>query len=543
MNFKKIIALLMTLAMMLSLGAVVAADEGVAIVSPANGEMIEYSGEETELLISAGEGMLLKINLDGAALCDVEAETEEVKVNLGTLALGKHKVSIIAISGSASYKAESAFSVVQSVVNEKYFDTFTGGNSGSLAPYSSRPDLGPDENGEKIPAYYGAFDGVDGDAEGSIGFRFMKTATEITMDDGAEICYVMEPLPTGLNSKFTLEYDLLLLNPGAWEIRIGNKQGGSRKYSQLALSHFLDENGYVSGTETVYPVGEWMHIKHEVNVSEGITNVYLDGNEVLKNISVGTANLTDLEIFKFQYYATSPEGPQGFNLDNVRIVSEDMYSGISPLKYVVSDGSEKNVPDNATITEATKKIIFQNDIKGFTPWDNKTSFTVLADGEELEINSIQKINDNSFSVELSENLPEKAHIEVLSEYSGTPIKTFFDVNAITFGIYSVDFRKGSTNIYSSSQLVAGESVNCFLGVKTDLEEDKNVLAIIGVYSGNRLVSLQTKTVKINGNTTAVRQKIVPVSIPENIEDISVEIFFIDDLPTRKPLSYPFVLGK
>ena len=69
------------------------------------------------------------------------------------------------------------------------------------------------------------------------------------------------------------------------------------------------------------------------------------------------------------------------------------------------------------------------------------------------------------------------------------------------------------------------------------------MAIVGIYSGNRLVSLQTKTVKINGNTTVVRQKIVPVSIPENIEDISVEIFLIDDLPTRKPLSYPFVLGK
>ena len=68
------------------------------------------------------------------------------------------------------------------------------------------------------------------------------------------------------------------------------------------------------------------------------------------------------------------------------------------------------------------------------------------------------------------------------------------------------------------------------------------MAVFGIYSGNRLVSLQTKSgVKINGNTTLVRQKTIPITIPENIDDISIEVFLIDALSTRKPLSYPFVL--
>ena len=542
MNLKKILALLMLFAILLSQMAVVAADESIEIVSPANGAVIEYSEEETVLSVSASEGMVLQIYFDGKRLPDAEARAGETEINLGVLQLGEHKAEVIAIAGTASYTAESTFKVAYTVTNEEFSDNFTAGSSKVLAPYSSKPPLGKDENGDDIPAVYGSYDGVDGDENGSLGFRFMKTAAEITLDSGAELCYVMEPLPYNLSYKFALEYDLYLLKASAWEIRSGVRGSDGNKYSSLAGSKFLGDDGFVSGTEYEYPVGEWMHIKHDVNVSEGTTSLYIDGELVKENINVGTANLTGLVVFKFQYYATKPEGPQGFNLDNVRITSEALYSGISAEKYVLEDGTEKDVADDAIVKEPTKKIIFKNDIQGFTPWDKKTKFSLFANGEELSIASVREASGNYFSVELSEPLPEKAHIEVLSEYNSLPIKAFFDTNAITFGIYDVSFRQGTTDIYSTNQINSAERLTCRLSVRNVYEDDKTVLAIMGIYSGNRLISLQTKSVNIFGETELDRKNIY-ANIPSDIENISVEVFFIDDLPTRKPLSYPFVLGK
>lgn len=544
MNLKKILALLMIFATLLSQVAVVAADESAEIISPANGAVIEYSEDETLLSVSASEGAVLQVYFDGKRLRDEVATAEETKINLGVLQLGVHKAEIIAISGITSNKVESTFKVVYAVTNEEFSDNFTAGNSKVLAPYSSKPPLGKDENGDDIPAVYGAYDGVDGDENGSIGFRYMKTATNVTLDDGAELCYVMEPLPYDLSYKFSLEYDLYLLKASAWEIRSGVRGSGGNRYSELAGSKFLGDDGFVSGTDYQYPVGEWMHIKHDVDVSSGTTSLYIDGELVKDNITVGTVNLTGLVVFKFQYYATKPEGPQGFNIDNVRITSQSLYGGISPSGYILEDGSEKAFPDDRIIKEETSKIIFKNDIQGFTPWDKKTKFSFLVNGVEFPVSSIKETAGNTFTAELSSPLPEKAHIEIYSEYNSVPIKTFFDTNAIKFGIYDVSFRKGSSYVYSANQLEGGDNLVCFLSVKTDLIEDKTVMAVFGIYSGNRLVSLQTKSgVKINGNTTLVRQKTIPITIPENIDDISIEVFLIDSLSTRKPLSYPFTLCK
>ena len=111
----------------------------------------------------------------------------------------------------------------------------------------------------------------------------------------------------------------------------------------------------------------------------------------------------------------------------------------------------------------------------------------------------------------------------------------FKIRNVTFGITDTQFWCDGAICKSSDQIQPGSYVTALLTLKNETDEEKNAVLILAVYSGNRLASMTTKTVKVpaskNGFNDTLR-----VTLPDKGGNFSAECYLFDSYKTRLPIS-------
>ncbi len=530
MNFRKILSLLCVLAMMMTLcqSAVFGAGT-VAITSPANGEIV--TDDFSKITFSVPEASFYSLLLDEKEIISAVADSEELSYELSEkLLMGVHTLSLrVADEESGFTEVVTNFTVAATEENEVMNMSFKDGSLEGIAAPSATL-AGKDANGEDVYAIPSTFDGSGGEKNGAIGFSVAEME-EITISEETGIYYFISMPAGSTDAKYTLEYDLFLENPGAFELETKDSNGN---WGWIGGKNLFGSDGFVAGTSYKYPVGEWMKVSHTVDTLNGIQSLNINGNNLI-NMSSGT--LKNLVQMKLQYYIHDSKGVQGFRIDNLKLIEENLYNGFTDLYYLKKDGSLALVSNN-TISASTNTIALATEMVLPTTYDKK-NVTVLADGVVQNISKVE-IVDNRLGIEFEEILPLQAQIEVHVKFKknkGGEFVAFksFKTNAITFGAKEVKFYLNDVKCFSENQIKSGDVLKAELDIRNSTINPESAVCALLLYSEGRIVAASYKSVQVSEYTSSQKLPLT-VTIPEGYDNFTVKSFMIDSYKFSKPVA-------
>lgn len=547
MNVKKWIfsaVIVMSLLLAASVGAL--ADD-IAITSPADGETVSYTFRD--IVFTSPAGTKAVIFLDGSKLTEfISAGSNTFSLD-SELAIGNHRLEIIAADGTDAVSAESRFSVSKSVYTQKSLEKFSSSlGTFTVAKSKTEVNLGLDADGKDvIMESVTNLEGADGSASGAAGYYTSKSlgSGDPTGNDG-----YMNLTLTGWESKvYVVQYDLKLFSGKARFFLEAQNSDGKTVYigsPENKKSDFFVQSGTVSATGESYPVGEWMHVKHTLDTINGTQKheITFDGGSI--SYTTSNALIKSLTYLRPTYYyqRKNSTGPLGFALDNFEIGVVDSYSPYSQLYYKEQSG-DYVLAENNEITKKTRSVRLACANPCLSNGGVTDSVKVIVNGSEFPVASASVTSDGAYlDIEFEIDLPSLAEAEIIfssaensADEKNLNYHSCFDVNYMDFGIKDILYSgsDGSGNYMMKSQLEAGGTLKLTVDFVNLGESEQTALLVTAVYSGNKIASLLANeaTVPAGKSTYAVP---VSVSLPATGADFNIETYLFDGFLHRLPLS-------
>ena len=463
------------------------------------------------------------------------------------LFIGEHELTVTQL-GDHSDSATSVFKVCKEINTELYNDTMDGGASKALKPVTEGVSMviGKNAEGQNVSVMHKSFPGKgdDENTNGAVGFYVNEDVTEPANAkyDIVNAFYLLNDIKSKpWIATYEIEYDLKMFEKGYFELETKNADS---KWGWIGTGQFLQGDGTVKGTGYSYPVGEWMHVRHVVDTEKGVESLYIDDNLLMDKRPA--ANLKNIIQLKFQFGTDSRlciKKGYGAAIDNLHIVNYQSTRGISSVSFDDGSGKYKDA-DAGVVDGVTNKLMFKVPmpfVKNISDNDEaKSMMKITSGGKELEISKASVDENGNIYAELAENLPNIA--DVLFEFACTGAdgaevimgKRFKSRN-VSFGISDTTFWADGSICRTREQLKPGTDVAALFTMRNMTEKAESAVLILAVYSGNRLASMTTKTVKLPA-LKSVYNDSLRVTLPEKGSDFYAECYLFDSYSRRLPIS-------
>ena len=544
MKAKKLISALAALGIVMSMVVAPVQANSLSIKYPLDGDEIT---ELKSISIEAEEGEKVIVTLDGKNIASFVSNGSDELPLENELFIGEHELTVTQL-GDHSDSATSVFKVCKEINTELYNDTMDGGASKALKPVTEGVSMviGKNAEGQNVSVMHKSFPGKgdDENTNGAVGFYVNEDVTEPA---NAKYDIVNEfYLLNDIKSKpwiatYEIEYDLKMFEKGYFELETKNADS---KWGWIGTGQFLQGDGTVKGTGYSYPVGEWMHVRHVVDTEKGVESLYIDDNLLMDKRPA--ANLKNIIQLKFQFGTDSRlciKKGYGAAIDNLHIVNYQSTRGISAVSFDDGRGKYKDA-DAGVVDGVTNKLMFKVPmpfVKNISDNDEaKSMMKITSGGKELEISKASVDENGNIFAELAENLPNIA--DVLFEFACTGAdgaevimgKRFKSRN-VSFGISDTTFWADGSICRTREQLKPGTDVAALFTMRNMTEKAESAVLILAVYSGNRLASMTTKTVKLPA-LKSVYNDSLRVTLPEKGSDFYAECYLFDSYSRRLPIS-------
>ncbi len=544
MKAKKLISALAALGIVMSMVVAPVQANSLSIKYPLDGDEIT---ELKSISIEAEEGEKVIVTLDGKNIASFVSNGSDELPLENELFIGEHELTVTQL-GDHSDSATSVFKVCKEINTELYNDTMDGGASKALKPVTEGVSMviGKNAEGQNVSVMHKSFPGKgdDENTNGAVGFYVNEDVTEPANAkyDIVNAFYLLNDIKSKpWIATYEIEYDLKMFEKGYFELETKNADS---KWGWIGTGQFLQGDGTVKGTGYSYPVGEWMHVRHVVDTEKGVESLYIDDNLLMDKRPA--ANLKNIIQLKFQFGTDSRlciKKGYGAAIDNLHIVNYQSTRGISSVSF--DDGSGKYKDADADVVDGvTNKLMFKVPmpfVKNISDTDEaKSMMKITSDGKELEISKASVDENGNIYAELAENLPNIA--DVLFEFACTGAdgaevimgKRFKSRN-VSFGISDTTFWADGSICRTREQLKPGTDVAALFTMRNMTEKAESAVLILAVYSGNRLASMTTKTVKLP-TLKSVYNDSLRVTLPEKGSDFYAECYLFDSYSRRLPIS-------
>lgn len=538
MKITKIISLLLIL--ILCTSAVPAFSQSEIITDINDGDTF-FADELSSIPISLGSGWRVWLHLDGIELACITTSGDNMIDLPEALSIGSHILEAMAEKdGSLIYQTLN-INIIKSASTENLYADFTGGSNASIkAQNSGNPLVGKDENGEDVRIVARSMEGTGGEANGAVGFYMQNSVMQSNQSIYCVYYYLDGVNNYGWTQSFELSYDLKLLKPSHFEIEI---KPTASSFDWLCGEKFLQSNGKIRGTDISYPVGEWMNVRHVVNMTEGKETLYIN-NEPIPGMTDRKISFKSVTNLKFQLYIpgtgtnNSIEGGQGMAIDNVRAVHTANCNGIKGISYLNSN-NEYAAAASDTVTEPTSKIRLDIPNAVVKNKDITDSIQLLADGVPLDIVSAAADADGNVEIELSQNLANISNLKAVAVFEDESGNVFnmqklFKSRVMDYGVSDVTYFTDGIPILNRSVLSEGKTLTAKISMRNLLTEEKTLTAILTLWDGSRLMAITAKDMLLAPESDV--DGTVDIIIPYSSEDIRAECYFADSLSGRTAVS-------
>ena len=532
--FKKILAVVFSLMMLSAFGLPVLAD-GVEILSPANGAIVTADFSLIEATVPEGADAILY--LDGERLFTTSEENISYTLEK-PLAIGTHKVVVVAVSDSQTVKSESLFKVEGKLQKEHVSLNMSAAPDMPDFYYISQSVT--DMEGESYEIQIKKTVGREGSDDGAISFT---CPVEIPMQD-RNIC----PYYAGGSSLgypwtgiVNFQIDMYFSHPTAFgfETKNSNNQFGSI-FSEILFN--ADGTVAQSGGKR-YPIGEWFKVGISINIrtldaSLDIGTFEENGDVTWENVIAGfrhSATIRNVNAFKIQpNFRNGAVAGQTIAFDNLVVTEEKAISSDVPMYF--KKGNEKNsVADGAFVSDTNELLIEVGNMFSF--YDVTDLISVFADGVECSVESAV-IGEEGLDVVLACDFEAGMQYSILLSKelllsNNTPIgtdilygfKTGYQDALINLISYEIDDKP----LYSIAQL-KGKST-----LSAKITHSSACIVFLGVYEGNKQIALTCQKIKSDDPL------MVPVTLTlpdgyEATENTVVKLFSTVSLSERIPAS-------
>lgn len=532
--FKKILAVVFSLLMLSALGLPAMAD-GVEILSPANGAIV--SADFSLIEATVPEGAEAIIYLDGERLFTTSEENISYTLQ-NPLAIGTHKVVVVAVLNSQVLKSESLFKVEGKLQKEHV----------SLN-MSAAPDI-PD-------FYYIAQSVTDMEGE-SYEIQIKKTVGREGNDDSAIsfTCPVDIPAQSGnvcpyyaggssLGYPWTgivnFQIDMYFSHPTAFgfETKNANNQFGNI-FSEILFN--TDGTVAQSGGKR-YPIGEWFKVRIIIDIrtleaSLDIGTFGEDGDVTWENVIAGfrhSATIRNVNTFKIQpNFRNASVAGQTIAFDNIVVTEEKAISSDVPM-YFKKGNETTSVTDGVFVSDTNKLLIEVGDMFSF--YDVTDLISVFAEGVACPVESAV-IDEDGLAVVLACDFEAGMQYSILLSKElllsnntsvGADILYGFKTGYNDALINLISFEIDDKPLYSAVQIKG----NSTLSAKITHSSACNVF--LGVYEGAKLIALTCQPIATDDPL------MVPVTLTlpdgyEATENTVVKLFSTVSLSERIPAS-------
>lgn len=544
MKAKKLISALAALGIVMSMVVAPVQANSLSIKYPLDGDEIT---ELKSISIEAEEGEKVIVTLDGKNIASFVSNGSDELPLENELFIGEHELTVTQL-GDHSDSATSVFKVCKEINTELYNDTMDGGASKALKPVTEGVSMviGKNAEGQNVSVMHKSFPGKgdDENTNGAVGFYVNEDVTEPANAkyDIVNAFYLLNDIKSKpWIATYEIEYDLKMFEKGYFELETKNADS---KWGWIGTDQFLQGDGTVKGTGYSYPVGEWMHVRHVVDTEKGVESLYIDDNLLMDKRPA--ANLKNIIQLKFQFGTDSRlciKKGYGAAIDNLHIVNYQSTRGISSVSFDDGSGKYKDA-DAGVVDGVTNKLMFKVPmpfVKNISDNDEaKSMMKITSGGKELEISKASVDENGNIYAELAENLPDIA--DVLFEFACTGAdgaevimgKRFKSRN-VSFGISDTTFWADGSICRTREQLKPGTDVAALFTMRNMTEKAESAVLILAVYSGNRLASMTTKTVKLPA-LKSVYNDSLRVTLPEKGSDFYAECYLFDSYSRRLPIS-------
>lgn len=544
MKAKKLISALAALGIVMSMVVAPVQANSLSIKYPLDGDEIT---ELKSISIEAEEGEKVIVTLDGKNIASFVSNGSDELPLENELFIGEHELTVTQL-GDHSDSATSVFKVCKEINTELYNDTMDGGASKALKPVTEGVSMviGKNAEGQNVSVMHKSFPGKgdDENTNGAVGFYVNEDVTEPANAkyDIVNAFYLLNDIKSKpWIATYEIEYDLKMFEKGYFELETKNADS---KWGWIGTGQFLQGDGTVKGTGYSYPVGEWMHVRHVVDTEKGVESLYIDDNLLMDKRPA--ANLKNIIQLKFQFGTDSRlciKKGYGAAIDNLHIVNYQSTRGISAVSFDDGSGKYKDA-DAGVVDGVTNKLMFKVPmpfVKNISDNDEaKSMMKITSGGKELEISKASVDENGNIFAELAENLPNIA--DVLFEFACTGAdgaevimgKRFKSRN-VSFGISDTTFWADGSICRTREQLKPGTDVAALFTMRNMTEKAESAVLILAVYSGNRLASMTTKTVKLPALKSEYNDSL-RVTLPEKGSDFYAECYLFDSYSRRLPIS-------
>lgn len=464
------------------------------VAYPADGQILNESPDKA--ILSIDEGYDTVVFIDGE---EVSAFTtvgnDEVSLSYPTT-VGEHKLSVVAQKNNDVLSQDVNFIISKTINNENLYSSFTDGNHGSVKPQDGLVTPGTDADGKTIYIRRTDMIGKDGDEKGATGFLMEhELANPVSGYENKSVFFYVSTTNYNWSGTVEIEYDLKLFQKGFFDIEIYN--GG---YGRLIGKNFVQNSGVILGTDVQYPVNEWMHVKHVLNISQKTESLYIDNVPVVENKS--NSVISGLKQVKFQFFLSGTGGGQGFAIDNVRMSELIDCKGFDEVSYKNSE-EEYHSASNAVIKSEADTVKLSG-ITGIEAGDVSNKLTIESDVLLPKVKSAAADNDGSVTIIFEKSLPEAADFTVYVQCKTADKQEYTIQKSIRcasyeFGIKDVTVNSGAVPCITANQLEPGSEldINFILGNTSDTQKDAHL--IVAVYDGCYLTGLEVKKVTLSAH--------------------------------------------
>ncbi len=516
-----------------------------AVSYPSDGSQITVD-ELEKIEFSAPEGTECSVFLDGDLLR--KNENENFVLLPEPVSIGNHCIELFTPEG----RVVSEFTATEKRTTESCFNDFKNAdiNADTLGKYGTAVMMydgttifGKDIYGNPAEMKQKAFAGIDGDEKGAVGW-FMGNGLavrEVPNSRSNTITYKDDATgDLGLNDgNICIEYDLEVFAKCDFSIETRfKKSDGTHDWASFG-GMILNADGTISVSSDEYKIGEgnWMHIKHIVNVDTKTEKLYVD-DKLYLNDTPFTLN-GKLNSIKLQYFIRNSEDGQGFAVDNFKVLHEKFYGSFQDLSYSVEkSGAFKRAAGN-TVSADSVRLRLKNDLPLIDASDLTEYSSLTADGMQMKLESVKTDSDGYLRVVLKNGLPENADIVLRVSDGETKYINIFKTEKPSLLMSNAAFKAEDAYIYFKESLVGKNKITLFADFKNTAMKSQNGVLIVNITDGGRIEKTEAINITVPSGESSVAYE---AELSSDYEEPNVEIFFIDSWENYSALSRLYLLN-
>ena len=481
------------------------------------------------------------VYLNGEEIASLTTETENTVELADNMPLGENLLKVYTFGDGTVQSAESSFEVRKVIYTQNNIEKFDGSlGTFEITEGMNYSEFGSDSEGNKIYlSLTHDFDSPDGSK--AAGFY----AQGNVVSPKGTIRFFNKSL-SGLfkNGIWVIQYDIKLFSKAHFYLE--TKNGAAGTFPFIGGKEFLKYDGNIASTGEAYPLGEWMHITHILDIDGKVQTheiSWLDnGESKIVSYETADANVASLSYIRptTEFKQTTGDGEHGVLMDNIEIGTQQRFDGFTSLSYLDAGGEWIDAEDNIIDDTAIASVRLKNNNPYFKNMDITGSIKAYANGSQIAVKSANVDENGEYlTIDFHSSLPDQADINVLAECedkdSGDKLCFVknFKTDFLEFGIKELTFERGEECLGFSRQLKAGDSIDIIASFK-NVVEDKNVVFVTAAYKGDEIIHLSAQNVesKYNRRKTATDT----VTLPPDGSDFKIECYLFDTFLTRIPMS-------